>query len=189
MNIRAELIDGLWIAFVAIWAISAARTKQTARKQSGASQLLHRGLAVAGAFLLFTSQARMGWLGLSLLPRSEPLADAGVLLTFAGIAFAVWARFVIGQNWSGNVTIKQGHELIRGGPYAFVRHPIYSGLLLALLGTALYLDELRGLIAIAVIAVSFILKSRVEETFMLEQFGEQYRQYQGAVKALIPFVL
>jgi len=178
-----------WIAFLLIWMIGATRTKRPTRIQSVRSQLLQRGLVAAGAILLFARGLGIGWLGVHLLPDSLALAYAGVVLTIAGIAFAVWARFAIGRNWSATVTIKQDHELIRSGPYALVRHPIYSGILLALLGTAIAVDELRGLIAIVLFVAGFWLKSRTEESFMLQQFGDQYRRYQRQVKALIPFVV
>jgi protein-S-isoprenylcysteine O-methyltransferase Ste14 len=184
-----DAIVDAWIAFLVIWLIAAPRTKRTARTQSGASRLLQGGLASVGAVLLFASDVSISELRLRIFPDSAALAYTGAALTFAGIAFAVWARFVIGRNWSGTVTIKQDHELIRGGPYAWVRHPIYSGVLLAIVGTALAVDELRGLIAIVLVSVAFGLKSRTEETFMLQQFGDQYRRYQQEVKALIPFVV
>jgi protein-S-isoprenylcysteine O-methyltransferase Ste14 len=185
----SQWIDGLWIAFLVIWAIGAARTKQTARTQSGASQLLQRGLAAAGAVLLFDSGLGVYWLGVRLLPYSEGFGYAGLALTFAGIAFAVWARFAIGRNWSGNVTIKQDHELIRSGPYALVRHPIYTGILLAIAGTALAVDEVRGVVAFVLVTIGLWLKMGTEESFMIQQFGDQYQRYRREVKALIPFVL
>ncbi|HTR37485.1 MAG TPA: isoprenylcysteine carboxylmethyltransferase family protein [Bryobacteraceae bacterium] len=182
-------IEGSWIAFIVIWLATAAATKRTTRMQSSGSRLLQGGLAAAGAILLLARSVSIGWLGLELLPDTAALAYTGAALTFAGIAFAVWARFVIGRNWSGTVTIKQDHELIRGGPYALVRHPIYTGVLLAIVGTALAVDEVRGLIAIVLVTAGFWLKLRTEETFMLQQFGDRYRRYQQEVKALIPFVV
>lgn len=183
------LIDGSWIAFLVIWIAAAIRTKRTTRIQSGASRLLQGLLTTGGAVLLFASRINIDWLSVSLWPDSAAIAYTGAWLTVAGVAFAVWARFAIGQNWSARVTIKQDHELVRRGPYALVRHPIYSGILLAIVGTALAVDESRGLIAIALVATGFWLKLRTEESFMLQQFGDKYRTYQHDVKALIPFVL
>ena len=107
----------------------------------------------------------------------------------AGLGFAVWARRCLGRNWSGIVTVKQGHELIRSGPYALVRHPIYTGLLLAILGTASAIGEWRGLIAFVLITAGFVLKLRIEEDFISETFGEQYARYRAEVPALIPFIV
>jgi protein-S-isoprenylcysteine O-methyltransferase Ste14 len=95
---------------------------------------------------------------------------------------------MLGSNWSGTVTVKQNHELIRSGPYAIVRHPIYSGFLLGLLGTALSVGEARGLIALALAFVGWFVKARVEEQFMVEQFNGDYVRYIRDVKRLIPFV-
>ena len=106
----------------------------------------------------------------------------------AGIAFAVWARHYLGRNWSGTVTVKQDHELIRSGPYRLVRHPIYTGLLLAILGTAVAFGEWRGLLAFALLTGSLLLKLRVEERFMGESFPNEYARYRAEVPALIPFV-
>ena len=102
---------------------------------------------------------------------------------------AIWARVALGRNWSGTVTIKQYHQLIRTGPYSVVRHPIYSGLLLALLGTALAVGETRGLVALAGAFLMGIFKARTEERFMIEQFGSQYEDYRKRTKALVPFIL
>ena len=98
----------------------------------------------------------------------------------------MWARFYIGQNWSSAVTIKIGHELIRTGPYAWVRHPIYSGLLLAMIGTALACRETRGLLAIVLLWLGFWIKSRMEEGFMRKAFGPEYQEYSRSTGALIP---
>ena len=99
------------------------------------------------------------------------------------------ARFFLGRNWSGIVTIKQGHTLVRKGPYRFVRHPIYTGLLLAIFGTALAIGEIRALIGAGLVFALFVHKISLEESFMTEQFGADYADYRRNVKALIPFVL
>jgi protein-S-isoprenylcysteine O-methyltransferase len=105
-----------------------------------------------------------------------------------GAVLAIWARFSLGGNWSATVTIKAGHTLVRRGPYALVRHPIYSGLLLALLGTVLLFNQVRCLLALALIVLMLASKIRMEERFMAEQFGAEYVAYKQRVKALIPFV-
>ena len=112
----------------------------------------------------------------------------GLALTIVGALFAVWARFYLGGNWSLTVTVKEGHTLIRGGPYAVVRHPIYSGLSLAVLGTALTVGEFRGLVAVGLVVFGLLHKSLVEERLMREEFGAEYERYCRDVKALIPFV-
>jgi protein-S-isoprenylcysteine O-methyltransferase Ste14 len=112
----------------------------------------------------------------------------GLIMLAAGIAFAVWARHDLGRNWSGTVTVKQNHELIRSGPYRLVRHPIYTGLLLAILGTAIAFGEWRGLLAFGLLTGSLLLKLRIEERFMSESFPKEYARYRAEVPALIPFI-
>jgi protein-S-isoprenylcysteine O-methyltransferase len=123
------------------------------------------------------------------VPESAGSAYAGLALTIAGAAFAVWARVFLGGNWSSSVTIKENHTLVRTGPYSVVRHPIYSGFLLAVTGTAIAAGEARSFLALVLIFVAFRLKLQVEEGFMIEQFGAEYEEYAHHVKALIPFVL
>jgi protein-S-isoprenylcysteine O-methyltransferase len=104
------------------------------------------------------------------------------------MAFTLWARFFLGRNWSGTVTVKVNHELIRGGPYGTVRHPIYMGLSLAFLGTAIGFGELRGLVGLPILVFGWKYKANVEERFMIGQFGAQYERYRREVKGLIPFI-
>jgi protein-S-isoprenylcysteine O-methyltransferase Ste14 len=110
----------------------------------------------------------------------------GLLMVIAGLAFAIWARVHLGRNWSGTVTVKENHELIRSGPYAIVRHPIYTGLLLAILGTAIVVGEWRGLLAFCFLTIALVLKLRREERFMEESFPDTYPSYCAQVPALIP---
>lgn len=123
------------------------------------------------------------------IPYLDALAWFGVVLCVAGLVFCVWARFTLGRNWSGVVTFKAGHELITSGPYAFVRHPIYTGMLTMVVGTVIVQGHLAGIIAIPLIFVSFWIKLRYEEKIMSEKFPDDYAAYQRRVKRLIPFVL
>ncbi len=116
-------------------------------------------------------------------------ARLGAALTFAGIAFAIWARVWIAGNWSSDVTLKRDHELIVDGPYRWVRHPIYTGILVALAGTALAAGEWRGVLAIVLACAAYWRKLTIEEAVMRRQFGEAYVEYAERVPALIPFVV
>jgi protein-S-isoprenylcysteine O-methyltransferase Ste14 len=182
-------IYGLWIVFGVIWLLSARFSKRTARSQTAGSRFLQAGLAATGFILLFGWQAPLGALDSRFLPETGVFDWAGFAITLSGFAIAVWARFVLGRNWSATITIKQDHEIVRRGPYAFVRHPIYFGATLAMFGTAIYFGTFRGLLAVALTFSGWWMKSRMEERFLVEQFGSQYREYQREVKALIPFVL
>lgn len=188
MSSAFTVISYAWLSFGVVWLVSAAFTKRTIQKQSVNSRLVQLTLAIVAALLLMHHGIRGGILDWNFVPDSLATAYTGMAVTLAGIAFAIWARFHIGKNWSGVVTVKQGHELVRTGPYAIVRHPIYSGVLLGLLGTAIAGTELRGLIAVAIAAFMWRLKYGIEESFMIQQFGEEYVQYRREVKATIPFV-
>lgn len=153
-----------------------------------ATRLLH--LSLGGLAFLLLADPRLGVspLTTSFVPETHFFSFLGLSLTIAGLAFAVWARAFLGKNWSAAVTVKQDHELIRHGPYSLVRHPIYTGILLALLGTSVTFGTIRGLLAFLVAGLALWLKSRREEFFMVDQFGAEYVAYRSKVKALIPFV-
>ncbi|SRR5229473_2889590 len=176
----------LWTLLGLVWLIAWLRTKQTQERAPFGSRLLY-GIPVLIAFyLLLSDNVPAGWLQSRIIPQNVIVQALAVTLTALGIAFAIWARFYIGQNWSSAVTIKVGHELIRTGPYAWVRHPIYSGLLLATIGTALARREPRGLLAIVLVWLGFSIKRRMEETFMRKTFGPEYEAYSQSTGALIP---
>jgi protein-S-isoprenylcysteine O-methyltransferase Ste14 len=182
-----RLLLDLWGALVLIWLVGALSTKRVVRRQPVARQLAQRALGATAAILLFVPALHRGWLAWRLFKPNGPMEYAGVAVTLAGMAVAVWARVIIGRNWSANVTVKEDHELIQRGPYAFVRHPIYSGITLAVAGTALAMGgEVRALLALALSFLAWRIKWPVEEQFMIEQFGEQYIEYRRRVKAIIP---
>jgi protein-S-isoprenylcysteine O-methyltransferase Ste14 len=183
-----EWIRYAWATLALVWLLAAFGSKRAARRQSSGSVISQVALMALTFSLLFTRQLRVGPLALRIEPESDLLAWAGVAITFAGIAFAIWARFYLGGNWSGTVTVKKDHTLVRGGPYSIVRHPIYSGLALAILGTALQIGELGGFVALVIAVFAWKQKSLLEEKFMVEQFASQYEQYRKEVKGLIPFV-
>ncbi len=121
-------------------------------------------------------------------PHSPALNAISVVITLLGLSLAIWARVVLGGNWSGSVTFKEDHELIERGPYAFVRHPIYTAMVLMFLGTALASGALGGFVGLPIIFVSFWIKFRQEEALMIEHFGDRYRAYVKRVSAIVPFV-
>jgi protein-S-isoprenylcysteine O-methyltransferase Ste14 len=184
MRICVILWEALWL----VWLIAWLRTKPTQERADVGSRLLY-GLPVILAFyLMFVDNVRFGWLQTRIIPHDVLVDAVAVTLTALGAAFAIWARFYIGQNWSSAVSIKVSHQLIRTGPYASVRHPIYSGLLLAMMGTALARGEARGFLAFALLWLAFVIKSRMEEGFMRKTFGAEYEEYSRATGALVPRV-
>ncbi len=178
----------LWLVFIAIWIAMARGGKAVTERESVSSRLSHYlPLAIAIA-LLVAPRVPIAALNARFAPLALWPVQLGLALTFAGVAFAVWARAWIAGNWSSDVTLKRDHELIVDGPYALVRHPIYTGILLALFGTALAVGEWRALLGVAVAALAFWRKLTIEEVVMRRQFGEAYDRYAAHVAALIPFV-
>lgn len=112
----------------------------------------------------------------------------GAAVFLAGFIMAIWSRLALGSNWSGRITLKEDHELIERGPYRFVRHPMYTGLILGVLGNAIVLGTPAALAAALMFLVLHIWKLRREEQLLIRHFPESYPAYQARTKALIPFV-
>jgi len=167
--------------------LSALRNKATERRESLASRLTHLLPLALGAALLAWPHPRWSALAWRMWSPLSAASWLGVALVIAGLAFAIWARVHLGGNWSGTVTVKEGHELIRSGPYAHVRHPIYTGLITALLGTTVASGTVHAVIGLAIIVAAFVRKSHSEEEFMRETFPGEYERYSAEVPALIPW--
>ena len=181
-----HLIEGPWIVFGVYWALSALKTRRTQRKESFASRYGILLLEVAGFALLFMDEAEIGILGHRVIPRLHALAVTGVTLTWAGIALALWARWHLGQYWSARITIKEDHKLIRTGPYARLRHPIYSGIDLAAIGSALTIDQWRCVAGVCLIILGYWIKARREEAMLAAQFGAGFGAHCRHTGFLLP---
>jgi protein-S-isoprenylcysteine O-methyltransferase Ste14 len=178
----------MWGTWMAYWVVTSIDVKATERRETSASRWLHAGPLLIAIWLLLASRTGLPWLDERFAPPLLSLYWLGAALTAGGLLFAVWARRHIGRNWSATVTLKQGHELVTSGPYALVRHPIYTGLLLAFAGTALARGEWRGIVASVMVFLALWRKLRLEERWMRERFGASYDDYARRVRALIPFV-
>jgi protein-S-isoprenylcysteine O-methyltransferase Ste14 len=176
-----DICGYLWLTWSAFWMVLARRKAPTQRSETRWQRAQHVvPLALAFA-LVFLSDAFSERLTLP-----YPTADVGVVLTALGLAFAIWARIHLGRYWSGTITLKVDHRLIRSGPYAWVRHPIYSGLLLAMLGSALCAATLLSFIAVPLTLMTFWLKIGREERWLGTAFGDEYHRYKNEVPSLIP---
>jgi protein-S-isoprenylcysteine O-methyltransferase Ste14 len=188
IRISSHIIIVCWSIFFVVWLVSAFRTKRTVERQSLLSALAHR------------IPIGLGWWMLA-FPRLSPAMNhvvitrtilsqiIGVAICVYGLFFTLWARRTLAGNWSSDVTFKRDHELVRTGPYRFVRHPIYTGLLVMCLGTAIVIGQVRGAISLLLVGVGFWIKLRQEESLLLRHFPEAYPTYQREVKALVPFVI
>lgn len=183
------LIPALWILWLAYWIVAARSTYKTQRRESFASRLSHYGLLIAGGILLGVPNILGPSLEARFHGRTPSWLILATVLVALGLGFSAVARAWLGGNWSAEVTLKQGHELVRDGPYALVRHPIYTGVLLALTGTAVAVGNGRAIIGLVLVVAGFVRKLIIEEKFMSEQFGEAYARYRAEVPALIPFAL
>ncbi len=189
MQLYPYIFPALWFSWAAYWWLLSRNVKAATRREGTVSRLLHVVPLLLGALLLWLPGGALpGVLTIRLFAWAPWEYWSGAALTAAGLLFTVWARAHIGRNWSGIVTVKQDHELITSGPYAIVRHPIYTGLLLAFVGSALARGEWRGVLAVVIVLLALWRKLRLEERWMSEQFGDQYAAYRQRVAALIPFV-
>jgi len=182
------MIRGLWIAFALYWLVSALKRKRTKQRESIGQRLMYVAPLVLASLYLFrgNDEIRHTWLTTRFVPDTAQMQILGVFLTAAGIFVAIWARYHLGANWSGTVTLKEGHELIRTGPYRSIRHPIYTGILLALLGTAIAIGEVRALIGVAVVWGSFYIKASREESFLAKEFGDGFAEHRRHTGMFLP---
>jgi protein-S-isoprenylcysteine O-methyltransferase Ste14 len=189
VTLLQDAIVGCWLVFLGFWAITALRAKRTVETRSIGARLSYALPTLAGAWLIFKGASAPHPLGDRALPHDTVVAAVGLAIALAGLALALWARVTLGGNWSGQVTFKEGHELIRHGPYARVRHPIYSAILLMLFGTALSIGTLAALLGLPLIGAGIWLKIGQEEALMSEHFPDEYAAYRSQVKALVPGLL
>jgi protein-S-isoprenylcysteine O-methyltransferase Ste14 len=179
----------VWVAFLLYWRIKAADTKATQRLEPVASRIVRALVFLIVVALLCLPHIPLPWLYTQLLPQGFWAFWIGAAVTVFGLLFAVWARLHLGTNWSQSVTIKQDHQLIVSGPYALVRHPIYTGILTGFLGTAIALGQVRGAVGLVLIFLVLWVKLRMEEQWMRSEFGAPYEAYARRVAALVPFLL
>jgi protein-S-isoprenylcysteine O-methyltransferase Ste14 len=181
------LFPAMWLAWGLYWRLASHGTKATERKEPWGSRLSHILPLVLAAIMLWPDHMPIPFLNVPLFARAPWQFWVAALVTATGLVFTAWARVHLGRNWSGTVTIKQDHELIMTGPYAFVRHPIYTGLVFAFIGTGFARGDWRGVVAIVLAWAALSWKLRIEERWMSEQFGERYQDYKRRVPALVPF--
>ena len=179
----------VWIVFLLYWQIKAADAKATQRLEPSASRIFRVLVFLIAIVLLSIPRIPLPWLYIQFWPQGYLPFWMGAAITVAGLLFAVWARAHLGRNWSRSVTIKQDHELITTGPYAVVRHPIYTGILTGFLGMAIAISEVRGFVVVVLIFVVLWPKLRMEEKWMRSEFGETYAAYAEHTAALVPYLL
>ena len=182
-----RIIPAMWLGWAALWTVAAFTTKTTRWRESIGSRARHDIPFLICIVLLTVPGALPEILRVRFVPMGSLLPFLGSILVAAGLGLAVWARWHLGRNWSSTVTLKEGHTLVQSGPYRKIRHPIYTGLLLALVGTAAAIGEWRGVLAVACALFGVRWKIRVEEERKRRTFP-QYEQYRKATSALLPLL-
>jgi protein-S-isoprenylcysteine O-methyltransferase Ste14 len=180
------LIEFPWVVFLIYWFMGAIKTRPTRLRESFAYRCSILLIEVAGFVLLFADSAGIGWLGNKFLPRTLASALLGVALTWLGVGLAIWARYHLAEYWSARITLKEDHQLIRTGPYSRLRHPIYSGVILAAIGSALLIDKWRGVVGVCLVVIGYCLKAGKEEKMLSQQFGNAFQEHREHTGFLIP---
>ncbi len=175
-----------WYVFCAYWAITWLRVERTKAREKSVDRLVTVVAVVLAYNLLFANWLRIGPLRMRFMPEEPWIGWMGIVLTYIGVALAIWARYCIGVYWSARVTLKEGHRLIRSGPYAYVRHPIYTGMLLGAAGTALVIGEWRGILAVVLLLAAHSRKALREESLLTTEFGDEYASYRQNTGFLFP---
>lgn len=188
MNLLRLTVAGLWVIFLGYWLAASFGVKRNLAVGRAWENVLLRvvGLVLIIAAVHLIGGARVGRAG-SVVQGNLWVGGLGVALCLAGIGFAVWARMHLGRNWGMPMSVKEDAELVTSGPYAWVRHPIYTGVLVAAAGSALVAGP-AYLIIVLPLALYFVYSAKTEERVMLERFAERYRAYMARTKRLIPFV-
>ena len=180
------LSSKIWLAWCILWFLMAAWSKPSKRRELRWQRLEHVLPLVFGFFLIYNESFAWKWLGNRVVPENAAVAMIGLSLTAGGLAFAVWARIALGGNWSGSVTIKSGHRLIRRGPYRRIRHPIYTGLLASLVGTVMLEGQVRAFLGFAIALFALYRKARREEQFLSEEFGNEFAEHTKHTGMFLP---
>jgi protein-S-isoprenylcysteine O-methyltransferase Ste14 len=187
VDLTGYFIGLCFAIFAVFWLVAAFSTKRTVERRGWwriSSIIILLGYFLARAELLHTH-----WVNGFLWHRTLFTGVVADAIALAGLAVMLWARVILGRNWSGGVAFKEGHELVMSGPYRLVRHPIYSGLLLMALGWAVWRGRYSGFWGLVVLVLLFWIKARAEEQLMIQHFGDAYRGYKARVKALIPYIV
>ncbi|MBS0247465.1 MAG: isoprenylcysteine carboxylmethyltransferase family protein [Proteobacteria bacterium] len=182
-----KTIPALWLLWLAFWVVSARSAKTNEWRESDLSRWLHGVPILIGAAIMTFPTLLPPPFEIRQFKEFETVYWLCAVIVALGLGFACYARVALGRNWSASVTLKREHELVVTGAYRYVRHPIYAGILFALLGSAIETAAWRGIIGFAAIVLAIIYKYKTEERALVRKFGADYEWYRDQVPALIPF--
>jgi protein-S-isoprenylcysteine O-methyltransferase Ste14 len=175
-----------WAIWMVLWLAMAFFSKSTKRRESPGQRLEHLLPVLLGFLLIFWEGPMAAWLAKAIFPDDPALMLACVVATLLGLLFSVWARLALGSNWSGTVTIKAGHQLIRSGPYRFIRHPIYTGMLAALCATVITERLVSGVVGFTIVLFALWRKAKREESFLSQEFGPAFDEHRQQTGMFLP---
>ncbi len=181
-----NIIRDAWIIWVVWWVVAAFGVNRMKQREPLLDLVLRWGVMILAFELLFRSNARLGFLNGRFAPHTAAVADAGAAITCLGLAFSIWARQHIGRYWSSSVSIRADHQLIRTGPYARIRHPIYTGILVAVAGTVLADGHYAGLAALAIVIAGLSWKALREENLLRREFGPAFEEHKRLTGFFLP---
>lgn len=182
----ARVLEWAWIVFGFYWLIAARQVKAARTAESPVYRAFRLLLLIITFTLLFAKWTAVGFLGWRFFARKQSVANLGFAFALAGLAVAIWARISLGQYWSDKIVLKVDHHLVRSGPYARMRHPIYSGVLLGVAGSALVVDEWRGVLAFLLLLTNYIVKASREDTILAEAFPIDFAEHERNAGFLWP---
>jgi protein-S-isoprenylcysteine O-methyltransferase Ste14 len=180
-----DVIALTWVAFIHYWLLSAFRVKKMKRREPVAQRFAYL-FAIGFAAFILSALAPRTFLHQRFVPMLAWIDLLGAGLTVAGVGFAIWARAHIGQYWSASVALREGHQLIQTGPYAHIRHPIYSGALVALAGTCLFMGDYRAIALFGLVLAGFTMKARKEEALLAGEFGPAFDKHRSHTGFFLP---
>ena len=176
-----------WVVFLLYWGISAIITKPTKGNRNWAAVIL-MVIAAVGLYLLLRHVSIPKNINNPLWQRKLPLSIVAVALVLMGLFILIWARSSLGTNWNANFETKEWQVLVQKGPYAKVRHPMYSGLVTMVLGSAIAYGRMLGVVILAVFIAGFCIKALQEESILIKRYGSAYEEYKSKTKAFIPYI-
>lgn len=176
----------LWGLLMLVWLVLFFRMKQAKKREQWNERAGYLILSLVGAWLVFEPHNLWEGLNYRVLPNEPLMWEMGLAVTALGVGMAIWARLSLGTNWSGTVTLKNDHELVRRGLYRWIRHPIYTGIVVAMFGSAAIRGYLRGLIGAGLVLLAFYIKARREERFLREEFGAGFEEHARHTGMFLP---
>jgi protein-S-isoprenylcysteine O-methyltransferase Ste14 len=176
----------LWSILALVWLGMAFALKSVKRSETVRERIQHIVPLLLAFWLVLGDVKPFPWLHLRLLPGAPHIWWAGILITAEGMAIAIWARLTLGSNWSGMVTVKENHELIRTGLYSRIRHPIYTGILVGLAGSGIIRGQLRDLLGFLILLITLHFKAKREEGFLHQEFGPSFVEHQRHTGMFLP---